>query len=202
MSQLSPIIRLLAVLLVFSLFGCVSGSGLDTRFAAKAVPENICRVAVLPFENRTRDAEAGTLAYRIFNSELLASGALEAEPEGEVRLFMLRHRLLPGEVLDPSHYADLSQRLGVDAVVTGMVVEIGMDGSRAGESVPFVALQVNMFDARNGQRVLSTFHRRWGDDYRKAMHFGMVKTVTGVLSHLSREVIEDWLKKGVGNCKR
>ena len=202
MNYLSLFVRTLAALVLCTTLGCVSGSGLDTRFAAKAVPEDICRVAVLPFENRTRNAEAGTLAYRVFSSELLASGALEVEPEGEVRLFMLRHRLLPGEVLDPSHYADLNQRLGVDAVVSGVVVEVGMDSAKAGETVPFVALQVNMFDARDGQRVLSTFHRRWGDDYRKAMHFGMVKTITGVVSHLSREVVEDWLKKGVGNCKR
>jgi len=32
------------------------------------------------------------------------------------------------------------------------------------------------------------------------MHFGMVRTVTGVMSHLSREVIEDWVDSGMGNC--
>jgi hypothetical protein len=195
-------LKLLSLSCLLFLAGCSLGSGLDTRFAAQAKPENICRVAVLPFENRTRNPEAGTLAYRIFGSELLASGALEVETEGEVRLFMLRHRLLPGELLNAEHYADLTQRMAVDAVITGMVVEVGMDSAKAGEPVPFVALQVNMFDARTGQRVLNTFHRRWGDDYRKAMHFGMVKTVTGVMSHLSREVINDWLEKGVGNCKR
>lgn len=181
--------------------GCSLRSDLETRFAMKAVPEQICRVAVLPFENRTSNPEAGTMAYRIFYSELASSGALQLETEGEMRFFMLRNRLLPGQLLNASHYADLVERLEVDAVITGMVSEVGMDSRKAGENVPFVAMQLDMYDVRNGRRVLSTFHRRWGDDYRKAMHFGMVNTVTGVMSHLSREVIDDWIEKGVGDCR-
>ncbi len=192
---------LMSGLLLILSAGCSLRSDLETRFAVKAVPEEICRVAVLPFENRTRNPEAGTMAYRIFYGELLASGSLELEPEGDVRLFMLRNRLLPGQLLNAAQYADLVERLEVDAVITGLVSEVGMDSRKAGEDVPFVAMQLDMYDARNGLRVLSTFHRRWGDDYRKAMHFGMLKTVTGVMSHLSREVIEDWKEKGVGNCK-
>jgi len=190
-----------AGLLLVLCAGCALRSDLDTRFAVKAVPDQICRVAVLPFENRTRNPEAGTMAYRIFYSELLASGALELEEEGEVRMFMLRNRLLPGQLLNAGHYADLVERLEVDAVITGMVAEVGMDSRKAGEDVPFVAMQLDMYDVRNGRRVLSTFHRRWGDDYRKAMHFGMIKTVTGVMSELFREVIDNWREKGVGDCK-
>jgi len=181
--------------------GCASRTEVETRFAMKADPGKICRVAVFPFENRTSNPEAGTMAYRVFYAELAASGALKLEPEGEVRFFMLRNRLLPGQLLDAAQYADLVERLDVDAVITGMVSEVGMDSRKAGENVPFVAMQLDMYDVRDGRRVLSTFHRRWGDDYRKAMHFGMVRTITGVMEHLSREVINDWVEKGVGDCR-
>jgi hypothetical protein len=201
--MMRPLLKniLTAGLLMVLCAGCSFRSDLETRFAVKAVPEKICRIAVLPYENRTRNPEAGTMAYRIFYSELLASGALELEAEGDVRLFMLRNRLLPGQLLTASHYADMVERLEVDAVITGLVSEVGMDSRKAGEDVPFVAMQLDMYDARNGDRILSSFHRRWGDDYRKAMHFGMVKTVTGVMSHLSREVVNDWIEKGVGDCR-
>lgn len=200
MKRLRSIKILVPCLLLILEAGCSLRSDLETRFTAKVAPDRVCRIAVLPFENRTRDPEAGTMAYRIFYGELLASGGFEVEPEGEVRLFMLRHRLLPGQLLNSSDFADLQERMSVDAVVTGRVVEVGMDSGKAGEKVPFVSLQIDLFDARSGERLLSTFHRHWGDDYRKTMHFGMVRTVTGVMSRLSREVIDDWLENGLGNC--
>lgn len=200
MKRLLPIKILVPCLLFLLGAGCSFRSAPETRYTAKEAAGKVCRVAVLPFENRTPNPEAGTMAYRIFYGELLASGAFDVEPEGEMRLFMLRHRLLPGQLLNAAHYADLSERMSVDTVISGIVVDVGMDSRKAGEKVPFVSMQIDMFDVRSGQRLLSTFHRHWGDDYRKTMHFGMVRTVTGVMSHLSREVIEDWVDSGMGNC--
>ena len=191
-----PVLSLLLVT------GCSSSGSLMTRLVSDKEPSEVCRIAVLPFENQTRDLEAGTLAYRIFYGELIAADLVDIVPEGDVRLFLLRNQLRPGPVLADNHFEDLARYLEVDAVVTGTLVEVGMDSRQGGERIPFVALQLDMYDVNSGRRLLRTFHRRWGDDYRKTMHFGVIFTLSGVVTQVSREILEDWQSKGVGDCKR
>ena len=188
--------KILLICLLLLLSACAGRSKLQTRVAAGGDP-NICSLAVLPFENWTRKPEAGLVAYRLFNSALIGSEQFNVTTEGEVGLFRLRQRLLPGTQLHKSLYQALAEQLEVDAVVLGRVVEAGMDSRLGSDQVPFVALQVDLFDLRSDRLLLSTVHQRWGDEYRKIMHFGLVTTTSGVLQKMSHEIINDWLNKGV-----
>jgi hypothetical protein len=191
--------KIITLLLLTSLCGCAGQRMPQTRMTAKAETD-ICRIAVMPFENRTRDDQAPTMAYRVFMAELIGTGALEVEPEGDVGLFRLRHRLFPGERLLPAQYADLARQMKVDAIALGRITDIGYDNSRGERDIPYIALQIELFDVRRGHPVLNTIHRRYGDEYRKMMHFGVITTTTGLMARMSQEIIADWLKKGVGNC--
>jgi polysaccharide biosynthesis protein PelC len=202
MTRMLTIKRLLAICLLLLGTGCSLSNDLMTRFVSKKSPQEVCRVAVLPFENQTGNLGAATLAYRVFYSELIAAEMVDIVPEGDVRLFLLRNRLRPGPVLTADHFEDLAKYLEVDAVVTGTLVDVGMESRSGGESVPFVALQLDMYDVQDGYWILNTFHRRWGDDYRKALHLGVVRTLSGVVTHVAGEILEDWKNKGVGDCKR
>ncbi len=188
-------------LLIMALSGCAGQPLLRTRVMANSEPQKICRVAVLPFDNWTNEDLAGITAQRIFHGALVNSGRFEVRPEGDVSLFRLRHRMLPGELLEPFHYADLLEKLRIDAVVQGRLTRVGMDIGRGPDDVPVVAMQMKLYDVRRGQLVLSTMHHRWGDEYRKAMHFGTVTTITGLMDRMSDEIIADWIEKGVGNCR-
>lgn len=180
---------------------CTLKVGPETLVAAKAKKHEICRVAVLPFVNETRKPEGSMLAYRIFLNELIASGLYEVEGEGEVRLFLARNKLLPRDLLDASLYADFARQLQVDAVIKGKVTEMDMKEIRGGGAVPYLALQVEMVEARTGRTVLNTYHRRRGDHYRTAMHFGMVRTISGLVARASQEIFDDWRRKGIGGCR-
>jgi hypothetical protein len=187
--------------LAFELAGCAGSGSLQTRLMVNAKPYEICRVAVLPFENWTREDQAGVTAQRIFHGALVNSGRFEVRPEGDVSLFRLRHRLLPGELLESFHYTDLQEKLQVDAVVQGRLTRVGMELDRGPTAVPVIAMQMNIYDVQRGKLVLSTLHHRWGDEYRKALHFGNVTTITGLLDKMSDEIIADWIQKGIGNCQ-
>lgn len=189
------------VFMVLLLSACAGSQQLETRVMATAQPEGVCRIAVLPFDNWTDDDKAGVIAQRIFHGALVNSGAFKVRPEGDVSLFRLRHRLLPGEILYPFHFEDLQEKLQIDAVVQGRLTEVGMDPQRGFEDIPVVAMQVKLYDVRKQQLVLSTIHHRWGDDYRKALHFGVVTTTTGLFDKMSDEIIENWMEKGLGNCQ-
>ncbi len=193
--------RSFAIFLFLLLTGCAGQGALQTRVMANAEPESVCRVAVLPFDNWTRADQAGVTGQRIFHGALVNSGRFEVQPEGNVSLFRLRHRLLPGDLLESFHYADLQEKLQIDAVVQGRLTEVGMDLGRGPGAVPVVAMQLKLYDVRRGQLVLQSLHHRWGDEYRRAMHFGNVTTITGLMARMSQEIITDWIEKGVAKCQ-
>jgi hypothetical protein len=197
--NMSWLFKFTALLILSSLCGCAGQRMPQTRMSAMAETD-ICRIAIMPFENRTRDDRAATMAYRVLMAELIGSGQLEVEPEGDVGLFRLRHRLFPGEMLLPDQYADLARQMKVDAIVRGRITDIGYDSSRGERDIPYIALQLDLFDVRRGHPVLNTIHRRYGDEYRKMMHFGVITTTTGLMARMSQEIIADWSEKGVGNC--
>ncbi|AJF07354.1 hypothetical protein GSUB_13395 [Geoalkalibacter subterraneus] len=197
--NMSWLFKFTALLILSSLCGCAGQRMPQTRMSAMAETD-ICRIAIMPFENRTRDDRAATMAYRVLMAELIGSGQLEVEPEGDVGLFRLRHRLFPGERLLPDQYADLARQMKVDAIVRGRITDIGYDSSRGERDIPYIALQLDLFDVRRGHPVLNTIHRRYGDEYRKMMHFGVITTTTGLMARMSQEIIADWSEKGVGNC--
>lgn len=187
--------------LALLLTGCLGSAQLETRVVSGAKPENICQIAVLPFDNWTSEDQAGVIAQRIFHGSLINSGAFKVRPEGDVSLFRLRHRLALGDLLERAHFKDLQEKLQIDAIVQGRLTEAGMVTDRGPVEVPVVAMEMKVFAVQGGELILSTTHHRWGDDYRKAMHFGMVTTMTGLLARMSDEIIADWLERGLGNCQ-
>jgi hypothetical protein len=184
------------LLLLLALIGCAGPAKLQTRVVANA-ETNICNLAVLPFENWTRRSELSLLSGRIFASQLIQSQRFNMIQEGDVGMFLLRQRLLPGSLLYQDHYDAIGNQLDIDAVIQGRIVEAGSINRRGSGQVPYVSLHIDMYDARSGRLLLNTVHQRWGDDYRKALHFGVVTTNSGLVERMSQEIINDWFAKGV-----
>lgn len=187
------------VVLLFSiclLTACADRSRLQTRLVANA-DTKVCSVALVPFENWTRRGELAQLGGRIFASELVQNGQYSLVQEGEIGIFFLRQRLMPGTLLYKEHYDSLASQYQADAVILGRIVESGKERRRGGASVPYLSLHVDMYDARSGRLLLNSVHQRWGDDYRKVMHFGVITTQSGLMKKMAQEIINDWVAKGV-----
>ncbi|BCA79349.1 hypothetical protein [Desulfuromonas sp. AOP6] len=185
-----------------SLSACLPGSAPETHKVSAFSGGTVCRIAVLPFLNESREKEAGDLMYRIFLNELTAAGIGEVVSEGDVRQFMVLFRQLPQDFHATSSpiMAQLMEHFDVDAIVRGRIAEYGTESAGQDANIPYVALQVEMVSAKDGARLLSTFHRRGGNDYRKALHFGVVRTKTGLFAKVSKEVIDNWRVKGEFSC--
>lgn len=188
---------LLCVLLFLS---ACTAAGPETRYSSDSLSIGICRVAVLPFINHSKDNSAGIVAYRVFSSELIASGLYSVVPEGDVQLFLQRKRLLPGALLDSGIYRELGSELGVDAVISGKVLDLESTSSGRDGEIPEVALQTQIINVSSGQPLVYTYNRRSGEDYRTFLHFGVVRTKSELLAVVSREIIADWQTKGISHC--
>jgi hypothetical protein len=158
---------------------------------------NVCAMGVMPFENWTRNPTIGQLTTQVFTSELIVSGAYNVTPLGELGLFRLRRRILPGELLRSEDYKSMASQLGVDVIVQGRVVEEGVDRSHGGVPTPYLSINIDLYDARTGRLLANSVHRRVGSEYRKIMHYGVVTTSSGLIQKMSQEIISDWSSKGV-----
>lgn len=177
------------------LAACTGRTPLQTRVVANG-DTSVCTLGVMPFENWTRKSTIAPLATQVFTSELITSDAYNVVQVGEIGFFRLRQRIVPGSLLSADDYATMAEQLGVDVVVQGRVVEEGVERSH-GDASPYLALNIDIYDARSGTLLLNSVHRRSGAEYRKVMHFGVVTTSSGLMQKMSQEIISDWLSKGV-----
>ncbi len=156
-----------------------------------------CRVAVLPFANETDDFRVGRLVYRVFLSQLVLSREFQVIEEGRIRNFLRLERCLVGKEPPPRVLRNLGERLGVEAIIGGTVLEAKED--RQGVSLAFY---IWVRDAKSGTLLWTTYHAREGDDYQKIFHFGRVFTLTKLSERMVHEILNDWKKKDLGGCER
>jgi hypothetical protein len=82
-------------------------------------------VAVLPFQNLSKDNLAGDRVREVFSNMLLATGAVYVLPQGEVMRGILRTGLANPTAPSTDETVKLATALKVDAVITGVVKEYG-----------------------------------------------------------------------------
>lgn len=194
--------KALFCLLLLFLSSC-SGKSPDIVIVSPESAARACRVAVLPFVDEANDPGIAQLSSRVFRNQLVSAGGVVVDSEGSIRRFLTQEKLLASDLMDTHTgiYRELAERLDIDTVIRGKVIKSGIDKKGSDGSIPFIDLKVEMVDARTGQLLVDTFHQRRGDDYRKIMHIGMIRTKTGLMSRVAEEIIEDWKKEGVVNCQ-
>jgi TolB-like protein len=140
-----------AAVALVALAGCTSAGG-TTRFTNPKFDFGFVeRVAVLPFENLTNDAQAGARTTRLMVTELLASGAVDVVEPGEVQAALDR---VGARIERPSNeqVKALAEALGVQALIVGSVTQSELVRMGA-VGVPVVSLDVHMVETETGATV-------------------------------------------------
>jgi TolB-like protein len=161
---------------------------------------NICRIAVLPFANQTEHPSIERIFGRVFVSELLGAGNYQLAHEGDVRQILAQMRILPGLDLSSEQIRGLADRLGVQVVIAGAVLEVRSTGGDARDLNPSMAVVVRILEASSGRTIWVTYNRSEGSDYRLVMHFGLINTVSALAKKVSAELIDLWAKEGFKKC--
>ena len=109
-------------------------------------------VAVLPFQNLTRDNLAGDRVREVFANMLLATGAVYVVPQGEVARAITRTGLANPGAPSVEEATKLAAGLKVDALITGVVKEYGE--MRSGSAAANVcSMSVQMMETATGKVV-------------------------------------------------
>jgi TolB-like protein len=120
------------------------------------------RVAVLPFENFSNDANAGPRATRLMVTELLATGAVDVVEPGEVNAATAKYSGRATR-LSTEQIVELGKTLGVQAVIAGSVAqsEVLRSGSAG---IPTVTLDAQMIEAESGGIIWAATHTEKGSE--------------------------------------
>ena len=108
-------------------------------------------VAVMPFQNLSRDNLAGDRVRDVFSNALLATEALYVVPNGEVaRAHRQGRRPEPASPRAARRSMKLGQALKAEAIITGTVKEYGevRSGTAAGNAI---SLSVQMHETATGK---------------------------------------------------
>ena len=93
----------------------------------------------------------------------------------------------------------LAERLESSLLIAGTVTSV-TDTVRGGRNTPLLAVTVRMIDGQTGEELVTTFHRRDGEEYRSLMQFGVVHSMSELAKLVSQEVIEKWKTNGELRC--
>lgn len=140
---------LLSLLLVF-LSACASHSEIyhDPNFDFGAVRI----VAVMPFENLTKETLASSRVRDVFMNTLLSTGAIYVLPAGEVARGLTRAGIEKATNISSEDAIKLGGILNANAVITGVVREYGELRSSS-TTANVVSLSVQMIETQTGKVV-------------------------------------------------
>jgi len=165
------------------------------------LPDSVCRVAVLPFINRTGYLNGNVLFYRVFVSELIRMKDIQLVPEGDVRKAYQNIYLVYGaENPDYDQLRIIGDYLEADILLGGIILQME-EVTMQGETIPYLTVKLDMLDAKNGRTIMSINHDIDGAQYRKIMHFGLITTITQLATQMSDEILARLNSEGFkGTC--
>lgn len=115
---------------------------------------SIKSVAVLPFANLSKDQLAGDRVRDVFNTMLMASGAVYVIPSGEVARGIAAAGIANPSAPSADDVMKLSKNVKVDAVIYGVVREYG-DVRSGTASADVISLSLQLAEGQTGRIVWS-----------------------------------------------
>lgn len=150
--------KLVILCFLISFPGCITT---DVYFEPDMDFASLRAIAVMPFQNLTREEDAAERVRDAFSGMLLATEAVYVLPAGEVARAIARTGALPSGGPSAEQIKKLSGILEVDAVITGVLREYGE--VRSGSTSANVAsLSLQMIEATTGRVVWSAASTKGG----------------------------------------
>jgi len=148
--------RLAYAVIVFLCWGMLGGCATPGEVFRDTTMDfgSIKTVAVLPFANLSKDQLAGERVRDVFNTLLMASGAVYVIPSGEVARGITAAGIANPTAPSADDIMKLSRNVKVDAVIYGVVREYG-DVRSGTASADVISLSLNLVEGQTGRIVWS-----------------------------------------------
>ena len=151
--------------------------------------QNACRLAVMPFVNRSTRAEAGVQFGEILSNEWFHERGVEVVEASELRAAMVTEKIRYMHDLDLKALAAIARTAGVRYFALGSVESYGEEEQVVDARFPVVEATVRLLDAQTGLVVASAAVRTRGDDHRQPLGFGLVQDPIALAQQAARKLV-------------
>ena len=139
--------KLVVSSIIVFLLGCAPSSSLTYYHEPNMDFAAVRSVAVMPFENLSRESKAAERVRDVFANSLLSTGAVYVIPSGEVSRGIARAGILNPAVPSMEEIGKFARIIRVDAVITGTVTEYGVVRSGSA-SANVISMNVQMIEVQ------------------------------------------------------
>ena len=150
------------------------------------------RVAVLPLEDLSGEAAAAVGFTRMLYAELVRSGTCDVPEAGVVEDAMDSLGIRNGGSLRRDQVKALGERLHVEYLLTGTLLESGTVRTGDGE-VPSVGAALKLIEVATTRAVWAQVKFRTGEDRETVFGWGREKNPQILAGSLAREMIADFM---------
>lgn len=140
--------------------------------------EQTHRIAVMPFQNKSKHPDAGTIVTYMFLVDLLKQEGFEPLEYGDIRTLTVDLRVRSRGELDYKSIKSFSEGIDVDGILVG-TVELYSDGLDT-SSPPEVAISARLINARKDKILWSDSIQIKGDEGIIALDWGRIRAVDSV----------------------
>jgi len=147
-------------------------------------------VAVMPFQNLSRENVAADRVRDVFMNGLLSTGAVYVLPVGEVARGVVRTDIQTPATPSPEEIVKLAANLKVQAVITGVVREYGEVRSGS-SSASAISISMQMLEGQTGKAVWTATSTKGGIDVWDRLFGGGGRPMNDV----TREAVNDVIQK-------
>jgi hypothetical protein len=151
--------------------------------------------------NESEDSTATALCYRTILTELIAAPGVQISNPTDMKNILRRREIFPSSIYAASPHVleDIAAELDVDGYLRVKILAYEQRSVGRSGKVPHIALQLELLQT-DGSLVSQLFHARSGDEYRSLMHYGVIRTYTGLLARMMEEIIHEWDNEGQLGC--
>jgi hypothetical protein len=147
-------------------------------------------VAVLPFQNLSRDSTGADRVRDVFINGLLSTGAVYVVPVGEVARGIIRTEIQTPVTPSPEEVTKLANNIKVQAIIAGVVREYGEVRSGS-SSAGVISMSVQMLEGQTGKTVWTASSTKGGIDVWDRLFGGGGRPMNDV----TRDAVDDVIQK-------
>jgi hypothetical protein len=147
-------------------------------------------IAVLPFQNLSRESTASDRVRDVFINGLLSTGAVYVLPVGEVARGTARAEMQTPATPSPEEVVKLAANLKAQAVIAGVVKEYGEIRSGSSSSA-VISISVQMLEGQTGKTVWTATSTKGGIDFLDRLFGGGGRPMNDV----TRSAVDDVISK-------
>lgn len=189
---------LLVCINVFLAIGC--GASMRTYLKEDAPMHKIKKLAVLTFDNMSKDKNAADKLTYIFSIELITSGQFKVVEPGELEKALKEVKVRSKGGLSTLEIADcqkIGEALGVEAIILGSIdtFEIGKKDD------PIISMNVHMLDTKDGSLIWQVDYIASGSSFAYLLDFGKITSTEMLSRKMVAKLLAPIIKKSKNSLK-